>query len=105
MTIDEILAGMPNALNKDKAEGLNVIIGWNLTGDEPGEYTLTIADQTATIDSGISDDAAATLTMDSDDFKMLQTGELNGMMAFMSGKIKIDGDMGSVMKIQGVFEQ
>ena len=105
MTIDEMLAGMPDALNKEKADGLDVTIAWNLTGDEAGEYTLTIADQTATITPGISDDAAATLTMDSDDFKALQTGELNGMMAFMSGKIKIDGDMGSVMKIQGVFEQ
>ena len=105
MTVDEMLKEMPSKLNKDKADGLNVVIGWNLTGDEPGEYTLTIADQTATIDPGISDDAAATLTMDSDDFKALQTGELNGMMAFMSGKIKLDGDMTSVMKIQGVFEQ
>ncbi len=104
MTVDEMLKEMPSKLNKDKADGLNVVIGWNLTGDEPGEYTLTIADQTATIDPGISDDAAATLTMDSDDFKALQTGELNGMMAFMSGKIKLDGDMTSVMKIQGVFE-
>ena len=104
MTVDEILKEMPNHLNKDKAADLNVVIGWSLTGDEPGDYTLTIADGEAKIEPGISDDAAATLTMDSDDFKALQTGELNGMMAFMSGKIKLEGDMGSVMKIQGVFE-
>ena len=104
MTVDEILKEMPNRLDADRAEGINVIIAWSLTGAEPGDYTLTIADGTATIEPGISEDAAATLTVDSDDFKALQTGELNGMMAFMSGKIKIDGDMGSVMKIQGIFQ-
>ena len=46
MTVDEMLKEMPSKLNKDKTDGLNVVIGWNLTGDEPGEYTLTIADQT-----------------------------------------------------------
>lgn len=52
-----------------------------------------------------SDDknADCTITMATDDFQAMLTGDLNPMMAFMSGKIKIDGDMGVAMKLQSLF--
>jgi sterol carrier protein 2 len=33
------------------------------------------------------------------------TGKLNGQMAFMSGKLKISGDMGLAMKMQNLFKR
>ena len=104
MSVAEILKGMPERLNVEKAKGLNVIVGWSLSGDDPSDYTVSIADGKATIIDGISDDAAATLSMDSDTFIGLQSGQVNPMTAFMTGKIKIEGDMGSVMKMQGIFQ-
>jgi putative sterol carrier protein len=38
--------------------------------------------------------------MDADDFAEMSNGGLNPMMAFMSGKIKVDGDLNSIMKFQ-----
>jgi putative sterol carrier protein len=38
--------------------------------------------------------------MDADDFAKMSSGDINPMMAFMSGKIKVDGDLNSVMKFQ-----
>ena len=38
-----------------------------------------------------------------DDFQALISGNLNPMSAFMSGKIKVDGDMGVAMKLQSLF--
>ncbi|MEM7117591.1 MAG: SCP2 sterol-binding domain-containing protein [Chloroflexota bacterium] len=104
MSVAEIIKAMPEALNVEKAKGLNVIVGWSLSGDDPGDYTVSIADGKATITDGISDDAAATLSMDSSTFIGLQLGQVNPMTAFMTGKIKIEGDMGSVMKMQGIFQ-
>jgi putative sterol carrier protein len=40
--------------------------------------------------------------MDADDFEAMSTGDLNPMMAFMSGKIKVDGDLNAVMKFQSL---
>lgn len=49
-------------------------------------------------------DADCTITMTTEDFQGMLSGDLNPMMAFMSGKIKIDGDMSVAMKLQSLFE-
>jgi len=48
-------------------------------------------------------EADATVKVSLEDFNALLTGDLNPMGAFMSGKIKIDGDMGVAMKLQSLF--
>jgi len=48
-------------------------------------------------------DADATVKVTLDDFANLLKGDLNPMTAFMSGKIKVDGDMGVAMKLQKLF--
>ena len=48
-------------------------------------------------------DADCTIRVDKDDFIALTTGDLNPMMAFMSGKIKVDGDMSVAMKLQSLL--
>ena len=49
------------------------------------------------------DDADCTLTVSKEDFQRLLSGDLNPMSAVMSGKVKIDGDMGVAMKLQTLF--
>lgn len=48
-------------------------------------------------------DADCTVKVSLDDFKSLMKGDLNPMSAFMSGAIKIDGDMSVAMKLQSLF--
>ena len=48
-------------------------------------------------------DADTTLKISLDDFIAMTQGELDGTTAFMSGKLKIEGDMGIAMKLQGVL--
>ena len=52
------------------------------------------------------DDKAAdcTLRMDFGDFSDLIGGKLDGMTAFMTGKLKIEGDMGVAMKLQSILK-
>src|SRR5262245_19552949 len=47
--------------------------------------------------------ADATITVDFEDFKQLAAGKLDPMMAFMSGKLKVAGDMSAAMKLQQLF--
>lgn len=49
------------------------------------------------------EDAACTISTDMDTFIALKNGELNPMMAVMSGKIQIKGDMGLAMKLQSLI--
>ena len=57
------------------------------------ENTLSTANQ----------EADCTVTVSLDDFKSMLTGNLNPMSAFMSGAIRIEGDMSVAMKLQSLF--
>lgn len=52
----------------------------------------------------VSDDEAdCTINVDKADFLALAKGEMDPMMAFMSGKLKVAGDMSVAMQLQSVF--
>lgn len=45
------------------------------------------------------EDAEVTMTADADTFREILDGDLNPTSAFMSGRLKIDGDMGAAMRL------
>jgi putative sterol carrier protein len=49
------------------------------------------------------DEADVTMTADADTFQDILSGELNPTSAFMTGKLKLDGDMGTAMKLGSVL--
>lgn len=49
--------------------------------------------------------ADATVQVDFEDFKNIAAGKLDPMMAFMSGKLKVLGDMSVAMKLQSLFSK
>lgn len=48
-------------------------------------------------------EAECTIRVGLDDFIKLMSGDLNAMMAFMSGKLKVEGNMGIAMKLTSIF--
>lgn len=48
-------------------------------------------------------DAPCTIRISLDNFEKLLSGDLNPMMAFMTGKMKVDGDKGVAMKLASLF--
>lgn len=49
------------------------------------------------------DDADVTLSASAETFKAILDGDQNPTAAFMTGKLKVDGDMGLAMKLAGVL--
>ena len=49
--------------------------------------------------------ADTTIKTSWDDWQKMAAGELDGMTAFMTGKLKIEGDMGNAMQLQGVLSK
>jgi putative sterol carrier protein len=47
--------------------------------------------------------ADTTIKVSWDDWQAMAAGQLDGMTAFMTGKLKVDGDMGNAMQLQGVL--
>lgn len=58
----------------------------------------------ANVVSQNDEEAACTISTDADTFIQLKSGDLNPIMAVMSGKVKIKGDMGLAMKLQSLIQ-
>ena len=68
--------------------------------DIEGEGAIVIAGDTV---SASDDDADCTISASLDTFQDLFSGDLDPTAAFMTGKIRIDGDMGVAMKLSGLL--
>lgn len=100
--LQPIFDSMSDRFQADKAGDLDMTIQFELSGDGGGEWYASIKDGAMTVEKGSVEDPQATLKMDADEFAQMSRGDLNPMMAFMSGKIKVDGDLNSVMKFQSL---
>jgi len=94
MTNEEIIAKMKEAV--EKAGGLDKSVKFDF-GDDG------VVHAAGTEVSGDDNDADCTISVSKDDFIALAGGNLDPMMAFMSGKLKVAGDMSVAMGLQSLF--
>jgi putative sterol carrier protein len=69
-------------------------------GAEQGSVMLDGGAQQVSEDNGSAD---TTIVIGWDDWQQLAAGQMDGMTAFMMGKLKIEGDMSNAMQLQGVL--
>ncbi len=103
MTVAESLEGMQSFFNPAAAAGLNKTIQLNVTGDDAGVYAFKISDQTCQLIRGGVEKPNLTLTLADKDWIGIAEGKLDPMSAFISGKIKADGDRMLAMRIPNLF--
>jgi putative sterol carrier protein len=103
-TISEFMSRMTAAFIPEKAVGLDAVIQLKLTGAQAAEWHVTIKDGKCAIAQGTAPAAKLTVTADSGDFVRIFTGQLDGMQAFMQGKLKLAGDMNLAMKLLSLFK-
>ena len=104
-TSSEVFNEINNRLQADpsKVKGVTANYAFDLSGEDAGQYHINLKDGAADVGQGLPENPNITITMKSDDFVQLAEGKLDPTMAFMSGKIKIKGDMGLAMKLQSVL--
>ncbi len=102
-TVKETFDLMPSRFKPDKAQGLNAVVQYEITGDGGGSWYATIKEGTCSVTAGTAPNPALTLTMTGQDWLDMLAGKLSGQMAFMSGKLKLKGDMGLAMKLASLF--
>jgi putative sterol carrier protein len=104
VTVQKIIENHPKYFQADLAEGMDVIIQYSLTGAEAGNYIITIKDGVCSTAEGVAEKPNMTLSADSQDFKDVLTGRVNGMQYFMLGKLKLSGDLNLAMKLTQIFK-
>ncbi|MFO7172212.1 MAG: SCP2 sterol-binding domain-containing protein [Bacillota bacterium] len=89
--------------NPERLQGLSAVYQFELTGEGGGTYHVRIADGQAAVVEGPAQDAGCTIQMEAADFQALVAGRLNPMTAFMTGKLKVRGDLSLAMKLQSLL--
>jgi putative sterol carrier protein len=104
LTLRELIARMPRAFIPENAVGVDTVMQYHLTGDEGGDWIITIKDGECSVAEGVAENPKMTLTAEAQDYKDVVTGKSNAMQAFMMGKLKLAGDLTLAMKLPNFFK-
>nr|WP_299241525.1 SCP2 sterol-binding domain-containing protein [uncultured Halomonas sp.] len=95
------LERLKNRFDPQAAQGMDEIFQFNVIDDE--DYYLHVQDGTLGVHHGEHDDPSVTLAADSATLKGIMSGEIDGMHAFMSGKLKATGNLMLATKLSTLF--
>jgi putative sterol carrier protein len=109
---DEHFSAANEGLNSDPGfenaiANVDLSVQFDVSGAPEGEvtYYLKVADGTTETALGPLADADVTVSSDYETSQAISKGELNVQMAFMTGKIKVGGNMAKIMMHQGVLNE
>ena len=104
--LGEVFTAMGAAFVPEAAAGQSAIVQYDVTAaDGTHSYQLKVADGKCVVQKGAGEPARVTLTLALADFLKLIGGKLDGMQAFMSGKLRIGGDMMFAQTMQSWFRR
>lgn len=103
--VRDMMEAMPGAFLPEKAGNGKALIQLALTGQEAGGWVVDIAEGKCDVREGQVENPDVTVTMDAGDFMALFNNQLNPVSAFMSGKIKVAGNVGAVMQMLNWFKR
>ena len=102
-TVKETFDQMAGRFKADRAAGTNAVVQYDISGEGGGTWHAVIKDGTCAVTSGPGTNPSLTLQMAAQDWLDMTTGKQSGQMLFMSGKLKLKGDMGLAMKLGSMF--
>ena len=104
-TLNRIFDNFPERFQPDKAQGVDADIQFVVT-DQGQEFPhlVSVRNGTCTTEERAADDPKVTLTTDLVSFVKLITGQAQGVQLFMTGKLKVSGDLMFSQRIMTFFE-
>lgn len=87
--------------NPEAAEGMDEVFQFHFS--DAGDHYLVIKDRTLDVQEGEHDDPSVSLSMSTDTLKGIMSDDINGMTAFMTGKLKATGNVMLATKLTSLF--
>src|SRR5699024_1457900 len=100
--VNQIFTEIESAIKEDpsRTKGVEAVYQFNL---DNGIHQIVFNGEQSYTADGEQETPDCKLTMSTDDFKKMVDGELNGTQAFMTGRLKIKGEMGLALKLQDIL--
>lgn len=105
MTPKEYFEKLPESLQGkgDKVTSINAVYQFDIKGPAGGTWTVDLTQPGGKVSEGASASPNCTVTMEDENFVKLVSGQLNPQMAFMTGKLKVAGNMGLALKLATII--
>jgi hypothetical protein len=102
------LRSLAKRLTPERFAQVDAVLALELTGREPGQYTLDCRSPSGGgLLPGLPDahglTARTSARMDSDDFVRLARGKLKPHIAVLTGRMRLKGDLGLATRLGGLF--
>jgi putative sterol carrier protein len=97
----EFFEGLEGRIDPSKTAGMKNSYIFDIDGS--GTWRVDVDDGTVSVTEGGDGDADATIAASEETFQKIASGDLNATTAYMTGKLKVRGDMGAAMKLQRLF--
>ena len=103
-TVRQLILNHEKAFMPDKAVGVDTVFQYHLTGEEAGDWIITIKDGKCKVAEGITENPKLTVTADAREFGDILLGKIDPMAAFMQGKLQLKGDLNYALKLTSFFK-
>jgi putative sterol carrier protein len=99
-TAREFFESLETRIDPSKTAGMTNSYLFEIDG--AGTWKVDVDDGKVSVAEG-GGDADATIAASEDTFQKIASGDLNATTAYMTGKLKVRGDMGAAMKLSRIF--
>ncbi len=106
MTFDELLEKVRKIAEKaDVSDNDFLAVQVNITGKEEGVFYVEVKDHKISVEPYEYNDRNCAVTMKLADFNKLIDGKLDPILAFTTGKLKVDGDAGKALEFSKLLKK
>lgn len=102
-SVHDVFSRMPEVFNPHAAQELDAVFQFEIHGEGGGTWNVAVQEGTCSIEDGVHENPRVTITMSADDWLALVNRRLNGVQAFMTGKLKVRGDLMLAQRIYDIF--
>jgi putative sterol carrier protein len=96
----QFFENLESRVDSSKTAGMNNSYVFEIDG--AGTWRVDVTDGDVSVTEG-GGDADATIRASEETFEAIASGEQNPTTAYMTGKLKVEGDMGAALKLQKLF--